>query len=145
MYRTKQIGWVIIILLMLVMIGQLILVMILEDNDQEVKPYIYLTIAVFGALLLLFYRLETVIDQTEIRISFGIGLIKKKIALGEIEQTEAVRNTFWYGWGIRLTPHGWMWNIAGYDAVQLTLKSGKKFRIGTDNAQLLKSEIDKRL
>jgi lipid-A-disaccharide synthase-like uncharacterized protein len=145
MYRTKQIGWVIIILVMLVMIGQLILVMILEDNDQEVKPYIYLTIAVFGALLLLFYRLETVIDQTEIRISFGIGLIKKKIALGEIEQTEAVRNTFWYGWGIRLTPHGWMWNIAGYDAVQLTLKSGKKFRIGTDNAQLLKSEIDKRL
>jgi lipid-A-disaccharide synthase-like uncharacterized protein len=145
MYRTKQIGWVIIILVMLVMIGQLILVMILEDNDQEVKPYIYLTIAVFGALLLLFYRLEIVIDQTEIRISFGIGLIKKKIALGEIEQTEAVRNTFWYGWGIRLTPHGWMWNIAGYDAVQLTLKSGKKFRIGTDNAQLLKSEIDKRL
>ena len=50
---------------------------------------------------------------------------------------EQGRNSWWYGWGIRLTPHGWMWNISGLDAVELTYRNGKKFRIGTDELEML--------
>ena len=39
--------------------------------------------------------------------------------------------------GIRLTRHGWMWNISGLDAVELEYKDGKKFRIGTNQPQKL--------
>ncbi len=44
----------------------------------------------------------------------------------------ANHNRWYYGWGIRLTPQGWLWNVAGLDAVELTFSNGKKFRIGTD-------------
>ena len=48
-----------------------------------------------------------------------------------------VRNRWWWGFGIRWTPHGWMWNISGLDAVELTYHNGKKFRIGTDEPEAL--------
>ncbi len=54
-----------------------------------------------------------------------------------------MRNPWYYGWGIRLTPTGWMYNISGLDAVQLQLASGKRFRIGTDEPVQLKSAIDR--
>jgi len=31
-----------------------------------------------------------------------------------------------------MTPHGWLYNVSGLDAVEVTTKSGKKYRIGTD-------------
>ena len=43
-----------------------------------------------------------------------------------------MRNEWYYGWGVRLTPYGWMFNVSGLDAVELTFESGKRFRIGTD-------------
>jgi hypothetical protein len=40
------------------------------------------------------------------------------------------------GWGIRALHKGWLWNIAGLDAVELELKTGRVFRIGTDDADV---------
>lgn len=48
-----------------------------------------------------------------------------------------MRNKWWYGWGIRLTPHGWLYNVSGLDAVELHLTGGRKVRLGTaEPAQL---------
>jgi hypothetical protein len=38
-----------------------------------------------------------------------------------------------------------MYNVAGLDAVELVLASGKKFRIGTDQPDELRSAINLRL
>ncbi|MEA3470923.1 MAG: hypothetical protein U9R24_04325 [Thermodesulfobacteriota bacterium] len=70
-----------------------------------------------------------------IRCWFGSGLIGKKFNLTEITEVKAVRNPWYYGWG--LTPRGWLFNISGLDAVELTLKSGRHFRIGTDEQNKL--------
>ena len=48
-----------------------------------------------------------------------------------------VRNKWWYGWGIRKIPKGWMYNVWGLDAVELEMESGKVFRIGTDEPDQL--------
>jgi len=48
-----------------------------------------------------------------------------------------VRNQWWWGWGIRLIPGGWLYNVSGLDAVELKMKNGRIFRIGTDEAQRL--------
>jgi len=48
-----------------------------------------------------------------------------------------VRNKWWYGLGIRLTPHGWLYIVSGLDAVEIVRISGKKFRVGTDEPQAL--------
>ena len=85
--------------------------------------------------LFLFRSLTIEIDSTELRCFFGDGLIKRRFPLVEIISAKPVRNRWYYGWGVRLIPSGWMFNVSGLDAVELVLSNGKRFRIGTDNPQ----------
>jgi hypothetical protein len=52
-----------------------------------------------------------------------------------------VRNRWWYGFGIRLIPHGSLWIVWGLDAVELNLVTGKVLRIGTDEPGALLAAI----
>jgi hypothetical protein len=145
-YKTKQIGWMIIILTVGVLLGIFLFLPKLMAMDPNAGVAFYSTSGVFFFVLLLFYQMETSIDEKVIEIKFGIGLIKKTIPIADIESVTAVKNSWWFGWGIRLTPYGWLWNISGYDAVELLKKSdGKKFRIGCKDSAELESEIKKRL
>lgn len=96
-----------------------------------------------GLLLLVFallFSLTITIDNEYLRFSLGIGIIKKKFPLQSIRSFEIVRNAWYYGWGIRLTPYGWLYNVSGFTALQITMESGRKYRIGTDNPEdLLKA------
>ena len=83
----------------------------------------------------LFWCLEVKVNADEILLSYGFGFINKKIQRQQILQVEVVRNAWWYGLGIRLTPHGWMWSISALDAIELTYQDGNKFRIGTNQPQ----------
>ena len=91
--------------------------------------------AVFLLIGFLFGGLITKVGSGSLDLAFGIGVISKSIPLEHIESAEAVRNRWWYGSGIRLTPHGWMWNMNGLSAVELTYKTGKKFRVGTTDPE----------
>ncbi len=73
--------------------------------------------------------------------SFGVGLVRKKVALAEIAACEPIRIRWWYGWGIHLTPYGWLYNVAGLDAVAITLRDGRKFALGTDDPDELVAAI----
>ena len=81
------------------------------------------------------------IDQSAIQLAFGPGWPRKSIRLAEVRGAEPVRNRWWYGWGIRITPHGWLWNVSGLDAVEVLLASGRRTRIGTDEPQELTAAI----
>jgi hypothetical protein len=72
---------------------------------------------------------------------FGVGLICKKVLLSEIVGCESIRIRWWYGWGIHLTPYGWLFNVSGLDAVAITLRSGRKFALGTNDARGLVEAI----
>ena len=80
-----------------------------------------------------FYKLTITIDDEALCASFGIGLIRKKLPVSEIAGCESIRIRWWYGWGIYLTPDGWLYNVAGWDAVAITLRDGRKFAFGTDD------------
>ena len=83
--------------------------------------------------LVLFYRLKITIDDETLCASFGPGIIHKRIRLAEIVGCEPIRTRRWYGWGIHLTPYGWLYNVSGFDAVAVTLRNGRKFALGTDD------------
>jgi hypothetical protein len=87
-------------------------------------------------------RLTIEVTEDTLRASFGPGWPKKEIPLDEIESATPVRNPWWYGWGIRWTPSGPLWNVAGLDAVELRLRSGKRFRLGTDEPAALTGAIE---
>ena len=70
---------------------------------------------------LLFGSLTIEILDGELCCRFGIGLIRKRFPLRHVVAVETVRNSWIWGWGIRYTPHGWLFNVSGLDAVELTL------------------------
>jgi hypothetical protein len=94
-------------------------------------------------LLVLFYRLSVEVTREHLRFRFGIGLIGRTFDVAEIVAASAVRNKWYYGWGIRLTPHGWLYNVSGFDAVEVQMRSGKKYRIGTDEPEALAGALNR--
>jgi len=91
--------------------------------------------------LILFYRLNVTIDDEMLCASFGPGIIRKRVPLVDIVSCEPIRIRWWYGWGIHVTPCGWLYNVSGFDAVAITLRDGRKFALGTDDPHGLTAGI----
>lgn len=143
-YREIQSGaWMVVLLII-----ALLTIILLSGSPENISSNNFRTavLASFVLLGVLFYRLKTEIAEDSIIISFGIGLIKKRIALSSITSAKVVRNHWMFGWGIRFIGKGWMWNIWGLNAVELNLKGKKSvFRIGSQRPQELCDFINKRL
>lgn len=126
----------VVILIMLALAGYL-------GMQDPVAIWIFLAMAAAMVIaLLLFHSLSVEIADSELRIRLGIGLIRRRFPVKEIAAAKTARNKWWYGWGIRLTPHGWLFNVSGYDAVEITLKNGRVYRIGTDEPHKLHRAIE---
>jgi hypothetical protein len=92
--------------------------------------------------LSLFRSLTVEINNGLLLCRFGSGIIRKSISLFDIEEFRTVRNPWYVGWGIRWIPgQYWLWNVSGYQAVEVVLKSGIRFRIGTDEPAALVQAI----
>jgi hypothetical protein len=88
-----------------------------------------------------FGRLTVEVDDTSLQASFGWGWPRKSLELSTASTVRIVRNRWWYGFGIRLIPHGSLWNVWGLDAVEFDLATGKVLRIGTDEPEALFAAI----
>lgn len=97
--------------------------------------------AVLAIALYLFGSLSVEVTSESITLRFGPGLIRKSFAVAGVADVRVVRNRWYYGWGIRLTPHGWLYNVSGLNAVEIQLDSGRKYRIGTDEPAALMAAI----
>lgn len=89
----------------------------------------------------LFGSLTVIVTSASLACRFGMGLFRITFELADISDAVVVRNKWWYGWGIRSTPRGWMWNVSGLDAVMITRSNAKPFVIGTDEPQRLQHAI----
>jgi hypothetical protein len=83
----------------------------------------------------LFGSLKTSVDTTHFRLAFGVGLVHRSWQVEEIRRAEAVRNPWWLGWGIRFMPGRVVFNVSGFDAVEIETRAGKVYRVGTDDAR----------
>jgi hypothetical protein len=95
-------------------------------------------VAVIGVL---FSTLTVEVGDGALRFRFGPGPVGRRWHLSDIRHVDVVRNRWYWGWGIRLTPTGWLYNVSGLDAVQITLRSGRRYRIGTDEPEALRAAI----
>ncbi|MFC2024856.1 hypothetical protein ACFLTG_00360 [Chloroflexota bacterium] len=135
-YKHTQVGYLIIAVMAAVMVW---IGVVLANTGMN---WIAIGVLVFIAVaLVLFSSLTVVIREDELEARFGPGLIHKQFKLSEIESCQVVKNHWYYGWGIRLTPHGVLYNVSGFHAVEIKLRTGKKFRIGTDVPQELEEAI----
>lgn len=136
-YKRTQIGY---LMLAFIAIGILLVLNYFYLSDKT-NPFLLIILAALAVSLLLFSILTVEVDGEEVSVRFGVGLIRKRFPLSEIESHSAVRNPWYYGWGLRRTPIGWLYNVSGLEAVEITLKDGRKVRIGTDDPAGLDAAI----
>ncbi|HSG17192.1 MAG TPA: hypothetical protein VLE70_12835 [Anaerolineae bacterium] len=98
--------------------------------------FILLTISTFASL-------TVTVDKRVIGLRFGVGIIRKEFKLADIERYQAVENPWYYLSGIRYTPRGWLFAVSGDSAVELEMKNGKYYRIGTDEPEKLIQALDR--
>ena len=131
-YRHTQFGTVIVVSLLLAAVLFAGLGMM-----TGLMPLAVIGPALMTVFLALFFSLTVEIDATHLTFRFGIGLIRKRVPLAEIVEAKPVRNAWIDGWGIHRTPHGGLYNVSGGEAVEITLASGERFRLGTDEPRRL--------
>ena len=77
--------------------------------------------------------------------AFGIGLFSRRIPLARVRDVEVRRSAWYWGWGIRWTPRGWLWRSSGLDAVWVHLDSGRQAGMGSPDPEGLAAAIRARL
>lgn len=142
-YRHRQTGWTLVLPLLLVVGALSLLIVSIVPHGEWMEAIALVSIPL--VIILFFFSMTVEVDDQRVQVRFGVGLVRKSIALESIASCEPVRNPWWYGWGIHYTPRGWLYNISGFDAVELTLQEGKTLRIGTDEPEALCDAIRRRL
>jgi hypothetical protein len=88
-------------------------------------------------------RMTVTVDMAGVDVTFAFGWPRRYVATERVTEVSVVRNRWFFGWGIRFVPHGWLWNVWGLDAAELRLDSGRVFRIGTAEPNELAAAIDR--
>jgi hypothetical protein len=135
-YERTQVGYIII-----VVIASVMLLLGIVFANAGINWIAIMAMLIIGVVLVLFSSLTVVITEEYLEIRFGYGLIRKRFKLKDIESCQVVRNPWYYGWGIRLTPHGWLYRVSGRDAVEIKIRNGKKYRIGTNTPDELREAL----
>lgn len=98
-----------------------------------------------GLVLALFYKLSIVVEDGWLRASFGLGLIRRRVDLREVREVRVVRSPWYYGWGLRWIPRGWLWRVSGFRTVELEFDNWRRFQLGSDEPEKLAEALRRRL
>jgi len=129
-YKHTQVGYLLLIIYIVVILFIGYMNIVTGSNGVSLVVLLIMLI-----VLVLFATLTVTVDERIIKIRFGVGLIRKSFHLKDVESYSIVKNPWYYGWGIRYTPRGWLFNVSGFSAIELQMKNGKLYRIGTDDPE----------
>ena len=138
-YRHTQSGTVVVAALGVGVV--LTIAVLLSVPGSGVRVATGVTLAILLLCAVLFYSLTVEVTADEVVVSFGPGVIRRRFLLQDVRGARKVRNPWYYGWGIRFTPQGWLFNVSGLDAVELEFDGDRRVRIGTDDPEGLSTAI----
>ena len=142
-YKKQQFGTVILVSMAIAVVIDLgVAAFLISRGVTGVDVPLALTFCILLLVAWLFSTLTVEVDEREMRWYFGPRLWTHRLDLTQVESVRPVKNHWWYGWGIRMTPHGWLFNVTGFDAIEIQRKDGKKRRIGTPEPDRLVAAID---
>jgi hypothetical protein len=107
-------------------------------------------LAMFGLIIILialgiFAAMTVKVSAQKMKIQFGLGAIRKEFPIKEIKSFRIVKHPWYYGWGIRYSPRGWVFRVSGNSGIELQMKSGKLYQVGTDEPQKLAEALNQAL
>lgn len=111
-------------------------------SASQALPLLSLVLAILVVGLALFHNLTVAVSTEWVTWRFGLGLIHKRIAIGRIQRARIIKTRWYHGWGIHHTGRGWLYNVSGFDAIELHLQDGQIVQIGTDEPQQLLRAIE---
>lgn len=149
-YKHTQIGYLIIFItvMLLVFFSWVQTMARLEPPSIDSGSNFAITTTMVFILFILasFSTLTVTVDEHYLKIRFGWGIYHKKFLLTDITTVKKVKNHWYFGWGIRF----WFWpkmriyNISGFDAIEIIMKNGNIYRIGTDDLEKLELAINQK-
>lgn len=140
-YHERQTGWLLIVPAILMFVFLTVLYAF-QLGDRPLTPVSYLLAAGFLFLMVaLMGRMTTEVTEQHVAVRFGVGLIRRIIPVSDIQSATVVTNAWYYGWGIRMIPNGWLYNVSGAKGIELRLKTGRVARIGSRSPEALAQVI----
>jgi len=142
-YRHTQIGYLMIFTTLIVLVlftwTQIIARAETPSPDSGTNFAITTLMVVILFILVSFSTLTVSINDEFLKLRFGWGIFSKKFLLTDIANIRKVKNHWYYGWGIRIWfwPKMWIFNVSGFDAIEIKMKNGKIYRIGTNEPEKL--------
>jgi len=140
-YSHTQLGW----LTLLLVTASIVATLLVAFFTRELPAIAFVVLIVLVIALANFSTLTVTGDKNRLRISFGPGLVQKSFTFGEMTSCRIVTNPWYSGWGIRITPSGWLFNVSGFRAVEIQMKNGEAYRIGSDEPEKLETFLRQRL
>jgi hypothetical protein len=135
--KRTQVGWVFLIIIPAVSY----FVWQMDPTSSKLMP-MYM---IMGLILINFSCMTIKVDDDFVRVAFGIGLIRWKYPISNIEQCKSI-SYLALGWGIRFRPGAILFNVSGNKAIELTIKGkDRKVWLGTDRPDELAAYITARL
>lgn len=142
-YVHTQTGWPIRLAFGVTALGFVLMAALSPRTQPALAVALAASAAATAAIGLVFSRLTVRIDRDRVRWAFGPGWPRFALPLADIAAIEATRTTFWQGWGIRRVRGGWLYNIAGNDAVRITRRDGRLVLLGTDEPRRLQAALER--
>lgn len=142
MYKNTQFAWVIWAILLWISSFLAVAAQLIGFNAGIIG-----FAALLGLVAIAFYGLTVEVNKTNHSVSFwfGPGVGRKTLNFNDIESVRAVRNSLRHGVGMRISHDGWVYAAAGFSAIEIMLKDGTKYRIGTNDQETLLSSFPEAL
>ncbi len=142
-YQHTQVAWVV-----LAAIGLCVAVIVVAGTITAIEDFELAAVLAQAAVAVvlmvclgLFCSLTVRVGEDVVEIRFGPGLVRKRFPIRDIESCRMVKTSRYDGWGIHHTKGGWLFNVSGFGAVEITMRNGKKYRIGSDEPEKLEEAI----
>ena len=139
-YKHTQFGAITLAVFLLTgILATYIILSMLSDGRLVVA---FVTMGLYLLIVALFYAFTVEVSKGKLNFWFGIRIISKSYSLSEIQSTQEVENPWYYLWGIKSIPGGWLYAIAPGSGVEIVFKDAKMIRLGTNQPKKLKQAID---
>jgi len=144
-YKYTEVGVATILLILLA--GVFTAYVVIAELRTSPGPFLmvvgFAVVGLFIFALAAFYSFTIQIAGEKLDFWFGFGVGKRSFDIADIRSIEIVKTPWYYFWGIKSIPGGWLYSIApGGEAIELVFMDRKKIHLGTNRAAEIKERIE---
>lgn len=103
---------------------------------------LWAVIVLLAVVMTLFGAFTVEVGEDAVTAQFGPGFLKRRIPLRRIRYVRPMEIPWYFGWGVKWIPRGWMFRGSGTAVVELELDDGRRFCIGSPEPEALAEAID---